>query len=214
MPMIRPFKWTLLIAALAQVPLSPVAADSDAPLGEAAELLKSKKFSDKSKAVELLATAATPQAKLMLNAMLDSRLYYVKKDKRVVTVEKQSKEFAITDAITGEAIGSVGKRKVKKLSLNNKLRSQIRSALAVMDLRNPDAEKRLAAVDQMLDRPSAENAALVRPLLEQETVDQIREAMKIVIALGDLGSEDKALRMAAVGDPGRQHPPRSEKRPQ
>ncbi|MET0102432.1 MAG: urea ABC transporter permease subunit UrtB [Sedimenticola sp.] len=198
MPMLRLLKWTLLIAVLALVPLSAVTASGDTPLGEAAQLLKSKKFSDKSRAVELLATAATPQAKVMLSAMLDSRLYYVKSDKRVVTVEKQGREFAIADAISGETMGTVGKRKVKKISLNNKLRSQIRSALAVMDLHNPDAGKRLAAVNQMLDRPSAENASLVKPLLEQEKDGEVKEAMEIVIALGDLGSDDKALRMAAV----------------
>ncbi|MES9844117.1 MAG: urea ABC transporter permease subunit UrtB [Candidatus Sedimenticola sp. 6PFRAG5] len=199
MHMTRLLKWILFIAYLATAQVSTAyGVETSGPLNEAIELLKSKKFSDKSKAVDLLATDAGQHAVEILNALLGSKVYYVKKDKRVVTVTKQGSSYAIADAITNEAIGTVSKRKVKKVSLNNKLRSQIRAALAVMDLHSPDPEKRLAAVNQMLDRPSAEYAALISPLLIGETDTDVREAMEIVIALGNLISDDKQQRMAAV----------------
>lgn len=78
------------------------------------------------------------------------------------------------------------------------MRRQIRSALAVMNLRNPDAEKRLAAVNQMLDRPEEEQAQLLEPLLAQERNDRVRDAMQIVIALSNLSSDKPEQRMNAV----------------
>ncbi|MGD9172282.1 MAG: urea ABC transporter permease subunit UrtB, partial [Candidatus Thiodiazotropha sp.] len=61
-----------------------------------------------------------------------------------------------------------------------------------------ETEKRLAAVNQMLDRPKPEYAPLIEPLLQEESVAEVREAMEIVIALANLSAEDKNTRMAAV----------------
>jgi urea transport system permease protein len=104
----------------------------------------------------------------------------------------------VVDALTGESVGDVARGAMNKITLNNRMRSQIRNALAMLDLRNPDKLKRLAAVNQLLDRPDAASAALIQSLLEQESDGQIREAMEIVIALGKLSSGDKTERLAAV----------------
>lgn len=195
----RLLKWILLIACLTTVPLSPAfAADRGDVLSKAAELLKSKKFSDRSRAVDQLAADGSAQAREILTAFLGSRLYYIKKDKRVVIVEKQGRQYSMVDALSKQALGKTEKRKIKKIALNNKLRRQIRSALAVMDLRSPNAETRVAAVNQMLDRPDPKYAALLQPLIEKETDNRVRDAMQIVIALGNLTSADQQLRMAAV----------------
>jgi len=175
-----------------------MAVEESGLIESATALLKSKKFTDKSQAVEMLAEENSEQAKYMLSALLESRLYYIKKGKRLVTAEKEGSGYTIADVITREALGSVKKRKIKKISLNNKLRSQIRRTLAVMDLRSPDAQKRLAAVNQMLDRPNVKSAALLQPLLDKESDSEVHEAMVTVIALGNLTSDDKALRIAAV----------------
>ncbi len=197
--MIRPLMWMLMIAITAATYVPQVwAADAGEPLDNAVVLLKSKKFTAKAQAVDLLVRDGGSQARRLLDALLESRLYYVKNNKQLVFADQQDGEYRISDALTLEALGSVKKRKIKKISLNNKLRSQIRHALAVIDLRNPDAKKRLAAANQMLDRPAAENAALLRPLLTGEPDPQVRETMMIVIALADLASADKGQRMQAV----------------
>jgi len=100
--------------------------------------------------------------------------------------------------VTGESLGSRSKRELKITTLNNKLRRQIRSALGIMDLRHPDADRRLAAVNQMLDRPAPEHALLLQPLLEGERDERVREAMWIVISLGNLSSDNPEQRMQAV----------------
>ncbi len=186
--------WFVLFTVLA---INPTSA-SATPLDEAITLLKSKSFGDKSQAVNLLAEQADESAKTLLNTWLEARLYYIKNDKRLVIADKQDSSYVMVDALSHEALGTIKKRKLKKITLNNQLRGQIRAALAVMDLRSPEREKRLAAVEQMLDRPSPEYAALLSPLLAEESDRPVQEAMCAVIALGQLSSEDKTLHMAAV----------------
>jgi urea transport system permease protein len=199
--MIKLLKWLLLTACLTGTPLTTTLAQEEAgALEQAAELLKSRKFSDKSQALDLLAQDAGEQALKVLHALLKSRLYYVKKGKQLVLIEAKDKVgYRISDALSNEPMGSIGKHKIKKISLNNRLRSQIRGTLAVLDLRSSEPKKRLRAVNQMLAKPSAEYAELIEPMLEQETDGEVREAMEIVIALGHLSADDKSLRKAAVG---------------
>lgn len=187
----------LSLLAIGHGPTATASSEGEA-LESAAELLKSKKFSDKSIAVEQLAGSGDERARPLLGTLLEGRLYYRKKDKRLVAADKAGNKYQLTDVFDGEDLGLVTKRKIKKVTLNNKLRSQIRAALAVMDLLHPDAGRRLAAVNQMLDRPDAESASLLRPMRGQEQDTEVREIMEIIIALADLGSEDKAQRMAAV----------------
>ncbi len=199
MYMTRLSHWLLLTLCLVTVqPALAATATADNLLNQATELLKSGSFDDKSRAVSLLAENAGESAVTLLNTLLDGQLYYVKKDKHIVIVHKQDRGYRISDPITGAELGTVGKRKVKKIAVNNSLRSQIRSALAVMDLRSPDADKRLLAVNQLIDHPDGENARRIEPLLSQERNPEVREAMEIVIALGHLVSQDKNERMAAV----------------
>jgi urea transport system permease protein len=198
--MIKLLQWLLLTVCLVIVPLATtLAEEAGGALEQAGELLKSKRFSDKSRAVELLTADTGARVAEILDALLNGRLYTIRKDKRLVIIGAKNEDgYPITDALDSESLGSINKGKIKKITLNNRLRSQIRSALAVMDLRSPQAEKRLAAVNQMLDRPSAEYAALIEPLLERETDVGVREVMEIVIALGNLTSTDKSMRMTAV----------------
>ena len=102
-------------------------------------------------AVEALAAIDHPRTIIVLDAMLSGRLYYRKKDQRIVIADPAEKGFAISDAITGEDLGEAGKRKVKRISLNNQLRTVLRTAIARLSLGNPDPEVRLAAVRQMID---------------------------------------------------------------
>ncbi len=165
---------------------------------QATTLLVSKKFSDKSRAVDLLSKDGSEKSQALLSALLEGNLFYLKADKRLLFAEKEGKGYLIRDALTDASLGSVGKRKVKKITVNNTMRGDIRASLAVMNLKHPDAEKRLAAVNQLLDRPEAGSAELLQPLLAEEKDGDVREAMATVIAIQQLQSEDAAQQLAAI----------------
>ncbi len=201
----------LLLLLLYGLLVPSMAAASDAGLSavqtEAATQLRSRKFRDREKAVELLAGEASESSRRLLEAYLAGHLFYRKADGRLVSGDKAGRRYHIADAFSGEPLGEVRKRELKKIAINNKLRRRIRHALAVMDLRHPDAARRLAAVEQMLDRPDPGSVALLQPLREQESDARVREMMDTVIALGQLsgGSADER-RVAVAHLEGNVHP--------
>ncbi|MEW8263391.1 MAG: urea ABC transporter permease subunit UrtB [Candidatus Thiodiazotropha taylori] len=192
-------KTVVLLLLLLLVPGTPSFADTSEPkLDQAVELLKGKKFQQKYQAIELLAESASPQAQSILIALLERRLFKLKKTKQLVIAEKQGKTYKIQQAVSLEELGEVKKRALKKISLNNKMRTLIRSALASFDLKNPDREKRLAAVKQILDKADLDKAKIIRPMLAQEQDEEIAESMSIIVALSDLSSDDAKQRNSAV----------------
>ena len=136
----------LPILTLCLIGLHAGAAASGEPQ-PALELLLSKSFDDKAQAVTLLGEAADDTAETLLAALVDSRLFYVKKDKRIVTVEKKGSKYQLSDALSGQDLGLSSKRKVKKISINNKLRKQIRQTISRMKLTDADAAAREAWPD-------------------------------------------------------------------
>jgi len=192
-------QWLLLISLFSTSTLvNASSAELQDQLQSAGVLLTSTSFKDKSSAVELLAVIGSDQAGLILAAFLDNRLYYTKQGRRLVITKTGDQKFVVTDALTNETLEQLQERDLKVITLNNKLRRDIRSTLAVMDLRHPDADRRLAAVNQMLDRPAEEHAELLKPLVDGESDQQVREAMLIVISVGDLSSANADQRMAAI----------------
>ncbi|MBV2091122.1 MAG: urea ABC transporter permease subunit UrtB [Candidatus Thiodiazotropha sp. (ex Ctena orbiculata)] len=199
MTITKQIKTIVLLLLLVLVTGTSSFADASEPkLDQAVELLKGKKFQQKYQAIELLAESASPQAQNILKALLERRLFKLKKTKQLVIAEKQGKTYQVQQAVSLEDLGEVKKRALKKISVNNKMRTLIRSALASFDLKNPDREKRLAAVKQILDKADLEKAEIIRPMLPQEQDEEIAEAMSIIIALSDLSSDDAKQRSDAV----------------
>ncbi|MGD8641634.1 MAG: urea ABC transporter permease subunit UrtB [Gammaproteobacteria bacterium] len=179
---------------------NPVATDTTPadPFLSAVEDLKQRSFSKKGKAVEQLRTLDDPRILKILKYMLGSDLYYRKDDKRVVFVDKTEDGYEITDVISGESLGKEKKSKLKKIIVNNRLRKQLRAAIAQINLNSKDADVRLGAVKEMLRDASPEVAGMLRNAIEKETDSSVREAMETVIALAELNSDDKSTRLEAI----------------
>jgi urea transport system permease protein len=192
-------KRLLLLVAFVLIPGAPIyGLPQTQNIEQAVDLLKAKGFKKKYQAIDLLAESPDPQAQIILNALLERRLFKLKKEQQLVIAEKQGRDYLIKQAITQESLGTVNKKKLKKIPVNNKMRTQIRSALAIFDLKSTDRSKRLAAIRQILDRADIEKAEMIRPLRAQEQDAVVKEAMSIILALSDLNSDDTQRRRAAV----------------
>ena len=192
LPLARLSLWLLLclcsFPALAQ----------DADISAQVEALNARNFRQKAEAVEALAATAHPRVVPILEAFLEGDLHYRRSDDRVVFARQVDGGQQLTDAITGEDLGVVGRRDARRISVNNQLRTQIRDILASLSLGNPDPSARLAAVRQLLDDFSDDTAALFRDALETEADPAVREALEVGLALGGLNAEDPAERQAAA----------------
>ena len=176
----------------------PASAEQQADFESALQLLQEKSFDTKSEAITKIVASGHPKARAVLTAMLDGDLFTRKKEKDLVIAVKEGREQRITAVLTGENLGLVKKRSLKKVSVNNQLRGQLRSALALLNLDNPDPGERLTAVGEMLDSIDAESAALLRDALAKESDADVREAMELGIALGEVVSKDPAIRLRAI----------------
>jgi urea transport system permease protein len=168
------------------------------PFQAAVTDLTEQSFTKKGKAIEILQSIDDEKTLKIFQYMLEGDLYYRTDDKVVVFADKKDDEYIAIEVISGKELGSVEKSSIKKIIVNNQLRKQLRGAIAQLSLGNKDTAVRLNAVKEMLRDPSPEVADMVRSALANESDSTVRETMETVIALSELNSDDKAVRLNAI----------------
>ena len=189
--------FTLLFCTLSMLVASGLQAD-DSSLEKSFALLSSSSFDDKIEAVKLLAVSGHDKTELLLKAILDGDLYYVKKDNNIVFVEEVDSKLQLTDALTEADLGLVSKRKVKKISINNSLRRLLKLEISNLTLKHPDADVRLRAVENLMGKADTETLELMQAMLDREQDEQVLESIRQVIAFTDLDSSDPEVLLGAI----------------
>ena len=108
-----------LIAFLLLFFSSPVLSEQVSSEDEFASLLSElavKSFNKKSKTIEKIIESEHERSLLTLQQLLDGELYYVKKTKRIVTIQKSDEGLRAFDAMSNTEVGVFKKRKLKKIS--------------------------------------------------------------------------------------------------
>ena len=131
--------WILLLPALTLADQN--AADFESALAS----LQEKSFTKKTKGIDGLTASGDPRTVKVLQALLAGRLFLLKEDKTVVIGEKEGADYRITAVLSGESLGAVKKRILRKITINNRLRGQLKNAIASLNLNNPDPRMRLDA---------------------------------------------------------------------
>ena len=189
----------LLTISLLAFLCSPVSAD-DLPSSfeSSVSALAKASFKEKEKLIPHIVTFNDPRTQQVLELMLGGDLFYQKKSLEIVTREKAEGGYLITNVLTGDEIGVVGKRKVKKVKVNNKLRSLIKGELAKMSLFHNDRQVRLNAVNEIVKSLNKESVALLVEAQLKEQDQEIQSAISVALALINLESDDKAKRLDAL----------------
>ncbi len=160
--------------------------------------LHSKSFSIKANVVDKLGELDDPQVINILQHMLEGELYYTKKDNVTVFAIKEKSLYSLFNARTQEPMGQVKKREIKKISVNNSLRRQLRATIANLSLFNKDPQKRLQAAEELLKNFDPEQEENIRKALEKETNSDVRDVLQSIKATIDLNSNEKSTRLAAI----------------
>lgn len=187
-----------LITALTLIAVAPLAQAGSAELEQGVELIKTNDYDQVEQGVALVANSGDPRARALLAALQDSSLYLRKDDGRLFIAARTDQGYALVDPLTEQAAGTAGKRDLKRIRINNRLRSQLRTAVASLSLTSPDAKVRLSAVNELLDRVDADSLARLRSLVGTEKDAEVRDAMTAAIALADLEAPDPAERVQAL----------------
>lgn len=168
------------------------------PFANAINGLLAKSFTEKSQIITAIETTQHAKAIDALQAMLKGRLFYRKADKRVVIGKRTENGYTIHDAISGDKLGTVEKRKLKKISVNNRLRKQLRGTIARLSLSSDQAPVRLAAVSEMLHNITEGSATQLRQAMQIESDKDVLVVMQTGIALFEINSDDKNTRLDAI----------------
>ncbi|MFT4585726.1 MAG: urea transport system permease protein [Gammaproteobacteria bacterium] len=185
----------IAVIAISMLPFAVFATDLDVAIAA----LNSRSYDDKAAAATLLATINHPRVIEVLQAFLDGQLYSDKSTEKVViasTLEEGG--FALTDPLSAAALGTVGKRDVRRISINNELRQMVRGAIAGLQLNQPAAADRIKAIESIV----AAGLENLRPLLgerrKQEADPRVLDAIDQAFVVFDLDSTDEDVRIAAV----------------
>jgi len=185
--------WALvLLAGLAH------AAPPDAAYAEAVQALPEASFREKAALVAALVTQGHPNARPLLAAMLDNRLYADDRGVFIADADTTADAEPVwRDALTlNPADVSLGSR--DRIRTNNSLRAALKVGLAQFDLADPDAKVRIAAVRELSGDLDDDVLALLRAQQATDDAAAVRRDIDIALAVYQLKDDDPALRLAAI----------------
>ena len=184
----------LLLMSLFAVPVCAGEAEFD----QYEHRLSKAKFTEKSQIITDWMAADADEALSLVQLMLDSQLYYHKKEKQLYQVEKASKGSDAIKLRDGSLVVIESKRQFKRVSINNTLRSQFSVLLSTAALlADSPIERRRAALD-LIGAVTPDVERQLRELLKSESDVSVREAFNIVLAVEDLNGEDADQSIKAI----------------
>ncbi|WP_028886367.1 urea ABC transporter permease subunit UrtB [Teredinibacter turnerae] len=160
--------------------------------------LTQRSFSKKAKVIEQLTQIKDPRILPTLKVMLDGDLYYQKADDQIVTLQKTSDGVQPTSVVTGQSLAVVGKRDVKKVTINNTLRRELRKAIAVLELADEDADLRRESARNLIKSPDPDLRDTIAQRAEAEKENSVKHLLQVAVALIDVDSDDPSLRLSAT----------------
>jgi len=152
--------------------------------------LAAEDSSDKVAAIHQLTQTADPDAARVLRAMADDKLYLAG-GKAVLIDGEQA-----FDAATGAPAKMPDSPEA--VTVNNRIRGELASALAALELFDSDPALRLASARKLQSNVNAGMAPLLARALEKERDAEIRALLTLAHAQASLGSPDPLVRLEAV----------------
>jgi urea transport system permease protein len=196
-------QWLFVLLLLASRSAGPVYAQSssDATFVTTLGQLREAAFDEKEKLVEQLVQSAHPNARAVLTAFLEGRLYYRNQDQKIFLIKPGEEDLTtldLIDPLTLKAAGSASADDVTKIGTNNHLRRILQTTLARFGLSSADASVRLDSVRDMEKDLDEGNLQLLRARSSLETDPRVKEEISTALALAALNGSDAQARLSAV----------------
>ena len=177
-----------------------VLAGGDDSLAARLDALAAAKLSKMPAQIDLLAGMDDPRAAVVLQALLDGQLYARKSDKRlfIMATPAADKSLLLTDPLGLVQPGAAKKNEFKRIAVNNRMRSQLRYAIARANLHSPDPLQRQAAVLRLLDDLDPAVLVLLDEAAEDESDEGVLGLVYIARGMIALDSDDRLEKIAAI----------------
>ena len=191
----------LLLLCLCSLPLHASAQDTGAApasaqptVDELVRQLATGNLRQRAATVDQLASQQDDRLADIFNALVAGDLLASKDKPPVIAIRSGDQ---LTDALDGSDLtGTAG---LRRIPVNNSLRTQLRGMVAQLNLTHPNSDKRYNAVQRFIrDGVDAETAALLREHQPAEESGRVNDAIDAALALFDLQNGDRDQRMAAI----------------
>ena len=158
--------------------------------------LKTKNFNKKIEAIKKIGESGNDESEKVLKALLSSKIYYRKSDKKIFIVENKKNSLFLIDPITKNKLGPIKKNKIKKIRVNNKIRSITREILGSLSLFNENPENRIEAAKDVFKSESQSILNILQKRYELEENENVKSYIKrsiasVTLSLSSITSERK-----------------------
>ncbi len=160
--------------------------------------LTTRKFDEKADIIKNIQESQHQRSLLILKNLLGGKIYYKKDDKTIVIAEIDGKQAGITDAISGESLGTLAKKKIKKVGINNKLRRVLNQSIAELSLADNDPIVRKSAVVEMFKNINDDSAAILKNRLTVEKNNDVIEVLQTAISINQLNASSYEDQLSAI----------------
>jgi urea transport system permease protein len=182
---------SLLAAAVLMWLAGSARADGSATFDLALKRLANPSPDAVTQAIQTLGATEDPRALKILESLNDGDV--VLGDDGGVYVKDAS--GALHDAATGAPASPSA---THPMVVDNQIRRVLAPIMGRLELRSPDAKVRLAAVEELAERASEDDAVALRDALAREQVKSVRKALTGALAELDLASDDPQRRLGAI----------------
>lgn len=160
-------------------------------------------YKEKAGIIDSIAAIEDDNKLLILQSLLDNKLYYQKKSQdRILIVDmalvKAKKSNAMLDAFSQEEVDGLSKRAVKRIGVNNSLRRNLRSHLSLLKITHPNSNVRIAAAQNLLKDSTGIDLVFVEKTLKKEKNPQVIDILKTARGLMLLKSDQSTIRLLAL----------------
>ena len=164
------------------------------------EGLKVSSFRTKIAAVEQIAHSGADSVPYILGALLGGRVFIRRDDKALVIGDRDEEQggYKLSDLQSQKERGHVPTSALKKVIINNRMRSMLRKEIARLSISASNPFEREAAVVALYDSLNSDTVLLLRERLRQEKNVRVMRALQTAIALADLHFSEKEIQLVAI----------------
>lgn len=116
----------------------------------------------------------------------------------MVVAVKEGSLYNLSSVVDGADLGSVKKYLIKKISVNNKIRRQLRSGLALIGLNADESSARIAAIRSLMNTADQSHTPLIEQRLVAEQDEKVIAKLKEMQAIINLQFGETPERLAAA----------------
>ncbi|WP_299732266.1 urea ABC transporter permease subunit UrtB [uncultured Endozoicomonas sp.] len=162
-------------------------------------LLKKSTWSQLEQVVISLTNEGSDASQTVLEHWLNGRLFVVKKQKQLVYAEKTpEKKYRIYDLLSSDELGTVKKRALKKVRINNQLRSVLKTALASWDLKSKNPDTRKKAIYASLKTLDNKTLNAFHVMRANEKNKKVLSALDVALSLHTFQTAKGAAQLEAI----------------